>query len=288
MLQKRLESLEKLAEAKPSLADACRFHSRIFQLIANAEKFVHLTIDNTVAAQRREQGFPLLSGTTLQFDAKAAKDFFADLLQTLHKYGQQKQKELQIMSTALQADDLDLECLLRATLDRDQTPIRQTAEKINVRPTLLEYCLSTALGAALQQCRTEGLKADNSSWHHGYCPICGGLPSIAELHGKEGEKILHCGLCRNSWAFRRLTCVHCGNSDQKTLAYFTAEGEVGYRVDICHGCDGYIKVVDSRERGEELILEVEDIATLHLDLLAAKEGFICGKKNPVQSQSEEV
>lgn len=278
MLQKRLQRLEQLAAEKPALTDICKFYTELYQLFANAQPFLKVEVDLEAAKPRQQQGFPLVSGEMLQIDSEAAQTFFADLLQVMWTHGQQGQDELQALQTAQKAGNLDLDALLRAALDRDRKPISTCAEAAGAQPALLEYCLTTAIGAALQRCREQGLESQPESWDHGYCPICGGLPAIAELSGEEGKKQLQCSLCSNQWSFNRLTCIHCGNDDHESLAYFTADGEPGYRVDICRKCSGYLKVVDTRERGEGLPLEVEDAATLHLDLLAAKEGFSRGKK----------
>jgi FdhE protein len=71
----------------------------------------------------------------------------------------------------------------------------------------------------------------------------------------------------------RIKCPFCGNEEQQTLAYFSIEGEERYRVDVCNECKRYIKTVDFRETREEANLDVEDIATLHLDMLANEEGY---------------
>jgi len=278
MLQKRLQRLENLAAEKPALADVCRFYTRLYKLFADALPFLAVDADLSDAKSRQEQGFPLLSGEMLRIDEAAAQLFFADLLQVLRDHGQQGQEELAALKTALAAGGLDLPKLLRAVFERDREPLGKAAEKLQVQPALLEYCLTTTLGAALERCRQQGLESAVEGWDHGYCPICGGLPAIAELSGEEGKKRLQCGLCGNHWAFKRLTCIHCGNTDHETLAYFTAEGESGCRVDVCRKCSSYLKVVNSRERSEDLPLEIEDVATLHLDLMAAKEGFSRGKK----------
>jgi len=68
-------------------------------------------------------------------------------------------------------------------------------------------------------------------------------------------------------------CPFCGNEEQQTLSYFTVEGDERYRVDVCDVCKHYIKTLDFRNAGEEAILDVEDVATLHLDMLAHEEGY---------------
>jgi FdhE protein len=42
---------------------------------------------------------------------------------------------------------------------------------------------------------------------------------------------------------------------------------------VCNECKRYIKIIDFRETKQEANLDVEDIATLHLDMLAYEEGY---------------
>ena len=51
------------------------------------------------------------------------------------------------------------------------------------------------------------------------------------------------------------------------------EGEERYRVDVCNKCRRYIKTVELPKSSEEPNLDVEDIATLHLDMIAYDEGY---------------
>lgn len=71
---------------------------------------------------------------------------------------------------------------------------------------------------------------------------------------------------------------YCGNQDRTGHDYPTADGETGHRVDGCRKCNRYLKVVDSRELGAGLPMDIEDVVTLHLDILARKEGFSQGKR----------
>jgi FdhE protein len=112
-----------------------------------------------------------------------------------------------------------------------------------------------------------------SNWDEGYCPICGREPKIAQLKNDEGEKYLFCGQCGFEWRYPRLKCPFCENEDQQTLAFFTVEDDERYRVDVCNVCNRYIKTIDFRNTKEKPNLDVEDIATLHLDILASDEGY---------------
>ena len=68
-------------------------------------------------------------------------------------------------------------------------------------------------------------------------------------------------------------CYHCGNTENQTLRYFYIEEEEKYRMDICDKCKHYLKTLDSRKSQGEIVPAVEDIATLHLDILAEGEGY---------------
>ena len=57
------------------------------------------------------------------------------------------------------------------------------------------------------------------------------------------------------------------------MHYFFSEEEEAYRVDLCDQCRGYIKTVDSRKLEYEPDLDLEDVVTIHLDILAVERGY---------------
>jgi FdhE protein len=76
------------------------------------------------------------------------------------------------------------------------------------------------------------------------------------------------------WRFKRVVCPFCGNDDSKKLRFFNTETDgKAYRVDVCEECKKYIKTIDLREVQEEVIPLIDDIGTLHLDIIAEKEGY---------------
>jgi FdhE protein len=44
-------------------------------------------------------------------------------------------------------------------------------------------------------------------------------------------------------------------------------------VDLCDKCKQYIKTVDTRKTASDPDLNIEDIATMYLDILASEKGF---------------
>ena len=95
---------------------------------------------------------------------------------------------------------------------------------------------------------------------------------MAKLTEDIGARMLHCGLCRMEWLFKRIGCPFCGNEAQDKLRFFSDEKVPAYRVDVCDECKGYLKAVDARVKKEPLCMFVENLATLHLDIVAEREG----------------
>jgi FdhE protein len=110
------------------------------------------------------------------------------------------------------------------------------------------------------------------TWLKGYCPICGSLPALLFLQG-EGERKGYCSWCGTIWGMHRLQCPTCDNRLHESLGYFQVEGESQYRVNYCRLCKSYFKMIDTRERLDFPYLPLEEWTTLHLDLLAQKDGW---------------
>jgi FdhE protein len=86
-------------------------------------------------------------------------------------------------------------------------------------------------------------------------------------------------MCSARWRYPRLKCPFCGNEDQNTLkVLFPGDTTSAYRADVCEKCKRYIKVVDLRKTQSKTISEIEDWATIEIDLLAEREGFACDTK----------
>ncbi|BDG01094.1 formate dehydrogenase accessory protein FdhE [Anaeromyxobacter oryzae] len=110
------------------------------------------------------------------------------------------------------------------------------------------------------------------AWRQPYCPTCGAPPVLAQLvpEGAGRARILCCGPCGTTWAWKRIACPHCGNEAQDRLDVLEVDGEEGLRLDTCRSCNGYVKTI-TREPVEPFLLA--DWTTLHLDALAKERGL---------------
>lgn len=108
------------------------------------------------------------------------------------------------------------------------------------------------------------------------CPACGSPPGIARLRRADGRRVLTCGLCGTEWEGERLACAYCGTREHERLGMLRlADGDARW-IETCEVCRGYIKTVDERKLADDeaVLAVVEEAATLHLDLLAEREGYM--------------
>jgi FdhE protein len=149
-------------------------------------------------------------------------------------------------------------------------------------PTLLSFLLTESL-KPFYEYLAENLRAviDVTLWEKGYCPVCGETPAIAAILEEKWSRILFCVHCGTEWPFPFLMCPFCGNEEEKGITYLYVENEKQYRVEVCKACQKYLKAVDIEFIGNPIPLEVENIATLHLDILAQREGYGRGAHYPL-------
>jgi FdhE protein len=116
-------------------------------------------------------------------------------------------------------------------------------------------------------------EVDQELWRRKYCPICGGKPDFSSLK-EGGARWLFCSRCDGEWLFSRIECPYCGTKDQNTLAYLTDEASSGlYRLYICEECHTYMKAIDLRISGAEVLLPLERVLTLDLDRQGRQKGY---------------
>lgn len=274
----KIAALQQAAQTSPEYADIVPLFIGIYQYVLGREKQtgISVVLPDSDQKERLENSFPLLTVTDMRVDHAQTKDFLLGAIAVLSRNGKENFEYLQKIEAALQVGTIDASSLYGAIIERRRAPINELAELLSVPSALVEYIFEIPLKTALE-CFAAGYDADQfTGWQESFCPVCGARPGMAELSGEEGRRMLSCSACTFSWPFKRLTCAYCGCDDPEKLSYFTA-GDGATRVDTCKACSRYIKTRDSRKGGSDVPLEMEDLLTIHLDLLAAKEGFERGK-----------
>jgi len=272
LLKDALKTIEKYKTTTPHYVELLDILGEI--LITREEyrrkmKEVIFPIDEELIRKKIAGGLPLIDFSAGMFDLTEPKQYFLSLLEIAEKRAPGETKEI---VQKIQDGSFNYEKLICDSFSslHDDTPDELDEDVIDLVDLFLEESLRPALEKVVEK---YGSIVAEIGWTEGYCPICSKEPKIGEIREEEGRRFLFCTQCGFEWRFRRIKCPFCGNEEQQTLAYFTIEGEEKYRVDVCNECKRYIKIVDFRESEEEANLDVEDIATLHLDMLANEEGY---------------
>ncbi len=274
MKQDALNHIDRLVNLRPSCAEALKAYKDLLLMIGDEEPALPPAgMDQNLKTVKRNAGFPLFSRSELPVDFKHAARL---MKRFLHHNADKKGLEKSGITDSkknIPVDQFFLENLLKAFLADDTKVLAQSAMDLDLQVEALHFFAGLAVRPSLKLLR-EFMKLPEveDKWIHCYCPFCGSKPTMTFL-SKSGKRHLYCGICGQQWAYPRIKCPFCENDNQESLGYFQVEGDEGYRVDFCKKCNRYIKTVDKRALEETAPLDIEDLATLELDLLASKEGL---------------
>ncbi len=274
----KIAGLEKLSRERPEYRDILSVFRELYGFVAGKEGAtgIAFAVPAASCAERTAAGLPLVDAGAVRVDAEKACAFLSGIIAVMKRVGTEGRGELAALEEALARGALDLPALFVACLARERGVVAEAAAALSVSPPLLEFVLEVPLKTALECFAATVDPGALQGWSEGYCPVCGGRAGMDELAGDEGRRSLCCSGCFFKWPFKRIKCPYCGTEDPAVLSYFTA-GDGPTRVAVCRACSRYIKTRDSRVGDADVPLEVEDLATLHLDLMAAKEGFERGR-----------
>ncbi|MEN6622304.1 MAG: formate dehydrogenase accessory protein FdhE [Smithella sp.] len=278
-LRKSLETIEDYKIANPHYNEILDILGEI--LIAREEyrknmKDSIFSVDESIISRKMEGGLPLIDFAGGNFDLTRPREYFNSLVTIAER---KMPDEAKSVVAIIKSEQFDWEKMIKASFNRveDETlaesikNIEDAEENLDLIDLFVEESLRPELEFIAEK---YGKIVSQHGWMEGYCPICGKEPKIGEIRrGEDGKRYLFCHQCGYKWNFRRIKCPFCGNEEQHSLAYFAVEGEERYHVDVCNKCRRYIKTVELPKAEEEINLDVEDIATLHLDMLAYEEGY---------------
>jgi FdhE protein len=274
MADELLERIDRLIQQKPMYKEALLVYRELVGFVDEIEPGIDYTAeDASVHEIKTREGFPLFSRGDLPINHERVALLFQRLLRHLSS---KKRKDREALSKALKRTQDEpnwAKDLIKAFLSGDEARITEMAQEVTLSPMVVKFLANMALGPSMRSLRnsaTEEIRGE--AWNYGYCPLCGSSPDMAYF-SDEGKRFLHCGLCGHEWHYPRLRCPFCGEERAKELGYFTSEEEEAYRVDFCKKCKRYIKTLDTRLIESPAPLELENLITLHLDMLAHKQGF---------------
>lgn len=277
MSDELLEQIDRLIQKRPIYKEALSVYRDLMIFLNEIEPEIqYVTKDELFHDIKAKEGFPLFSREDLPLDLEATSSLFQRLLGHLSSKKRKDKEALEKALNKVRTDPDWVKNVIAAFLSGDETTIFNMAEEVNLDPMVLGFLSHMALRPSLSALKESvGERIQKGSWDYGYCPLCGSSPDVSYLDD-QGKRFLHCELCGYEWYYQRLKCPFCENSKPKELGYFVSEEEEGLRVDFCKKCNRYIKTLDMRVIDSPAPLELENLITLHLDMLAHEQGF----KNP--------
>ena len=283
MLAEKLESLrgrdwmpDELLEL---IAQTSRIQLRACAAMATAP--FPLPEDKVMPETSHRQGAPLLLPEHIPLPGRRGALVWRKILDMLRLRGDSLGVNAEEIHRALAkkagaAGSLRPEHAFAALLRNDAAFFAYWAERLPDAPALLRFLALSSLAPAftrLHAALADRLRTDEI-WPHGHCPLCGSLPLIGKLTGKEGFRYHCCSLCRLEYRAPRLGCPFCREQRGDRLSVFTADTQPGYMASACRTCKSYIKLADFREYAGRVSLPVlDDLESLPLDMLAQRQGL---------------
>ncbi len=272
-----VSSIADLKEKRTDLSAICECFESIFKAQKEyCESFApdYTKLDFSTCEKRHKEGKPFLTSSAITIPWDRFDDLADTICTITSKYARDKEADFeQSWHTLDKSGDNWHHTLLKGFLE-DPSQLSDLAKQSTLEPDFLTFIAAQALTPYLEK-YAEKLREyiDANVWLKGTCPVCGGEPLMGRLDNDTGKKYLQCYLCRTNWEFGRIECAFCDTKDQEKLRYFYDEEDTVHRVEVCDNCKSYLKIVDTRDMIDDVVLIVENLTTLHLDLVAKREGF---------------
>lgn len=280
-ITKRIHAIGK---SRPSHKEVLDFYKCIFReqhKIRPSIKVKSPAVSEETAKTCLREGFPLLDRREIHADLDSVTTLFKNICRSLMRNYAKSAPEIKKITLAVRKGEIDLKELFGMVVEGDREYIGAIAENRDFNSVLLRVLAESSLNPffAAHADKLKG-RVDQESWLRNYCPVCGSGPVLGELKDVkdvQGAKFLLCSACGFEWRYQRLRCPFCGNGDHEKLRYFNTEADgKGFMMDVCEECKKYIKTIDLRETGPAVVPLVDDLGTLHLDIIALKEGYTRG------------
>ena len=280
-MEKLKERIQHIKNKRPGYGEILDFYQKVKEEQDKVKASLKI---ETIKLQRgwknllAKEGFSLLQKQDFPLDIETSFTLFQTLCQIGKDANPHMAEQVRKIEEVLNSKRFDLKELIKKGIEEQR--IEQIADEFGLDKKiflfLIEESTRPSVELGMEQLRTE---VDPETWLKGRCPICGSFPSLSLLKEETGKRYLLCSFCGYQWRIDRLICPFCDNKEQNSLSYLYAEGEEAYRIDLCEKCHQYIKTIDLRIL-EESDPCLEDLATLHLDILASRKDYKRPVPNP--------
>lgn len=261
-LEKALQLLDEAKENEPELASYYQFYQQVFRLQGGAKAAITYELelaDQTLLQSRMSEGLPQVSYAQLPIEPDSFTRLVLALADALMAYQDGEGDEFNY-------PDLDWVAVAREHFEKRQA---------TVQPGLLEMAVELATMPYLEWAAEQVMPhLDVNHWQRGSCPICGGEPNFAYIENEDGSRWLVCSHCRAEWRHKRMACPFCDNKEPDKLKYYPAGENKTHRLYVCDTCLRYLKAVDLRATGADIVIMAEPVLKWSLDKAAREKGYI--------------
>jgi FdhE protein len=278
LLDRRLAALRK---AHPELEEAIDLQEQLIRASltsARAAEALPFALPREHLIARLHEGVPMLHDQTAHVDVHYAADLFSRLVNLLQQRDDTElRSRLDVLVSAATSGALEPQRLFSEAFVQHHEHLAEIADAAGVDIELLTTIVAQAVAPLLRAYADRLLplleRIDDVRWQRGYCWVCGAWPSLGELRGVELAQYLRCAACGSHWRWQRLECPYCANDDFRSLQTLTVEGEPRFRISVCDRCKGYLKVGNAFDPPPAEFLALDDVASLHLDVVAIERGY---------------
>jgi FdhE protein len=280
-LEKLKERIQQIKKKRPGYGEILDFYQKVKEAQANVKsslKIDPIHLKKEWKELLSKEGFSLIQKEDFPLDIESSVKLFQTLCQIGREANPHMAEQARKIEEAIDKKGIDLKKILKKGLKEER--IEQEADELGLDkkffPFLIQSSTKPSIEAGMEKLRRE---LDPETWLKGYCPVCGSLPFLSLLKEEVGKRYLICSYCGYEWRIDRMFCPFCSNKEQGSLHYLFAEREEAYRIDLCEKCHQYIKTIDYRklEKSDPVL---EDLATLHFDILASQKGYKRPVPNP--------
>jgi FdhE protein len=265
-----------LVRLRPAYQEILEFYGAVMRehLGARTKFEGKAALTRDLSKNETKGDFPLFQRREIPINLEAAGAVFQSLCEVTKKQNETLRTGVQKIVEAMRDKKIDITQILEEMAGDDPTYTSDVCRSLNLDRDILVFLGRASVQPLVQEAALvlgEGI--DFEGWAKGICPICGSLPILSELTGEEGRRMLICSLCGCDWNVSRLACPFCGAEKNEGHPYLFVEGDRDVRIDVCEECKRYIKTLDTRKVERAVFPLLEDVATLHLDMLAQEKGY---------------
>jgi FdhE protein len=268
------QAVSQVGSKRPAYSAIIGFYGAVFVAQAHAAEKrspAEIRLDDALLDMKTREGFSLVEPAAFTVDTPAAEKLLSQICEIAMRTGEKLGAAGEALARAM-GDGVAMDGLFADVL-ADKGRIAEFAGTLDVSPQMVSLLLYLAVKPSVEAgARQLAARLTASRENQSSCPVCGSAPIIGELDA-EGQQWIHCGLCWHRWPAKRLACPFCHNRDSSSLEYLYSEDEPEYRVNLCGGCRRYLKVADTRKMDRGFYPPLEQVASLHLDMLAVEKGY---------------